>query len=117
VAETTDPAALIAVDLPVRIDHGLHDRLKAVGLPVHDTTPLYLIKPQRDLTWVTTETGDLRCGPRDVIVYDPRTDKVTVMDEIVAGGRYQPIATEAKAEPVPPPSDEPAIVPTGAGVD
>jgi len=105
-------AALVAVDLPARIDHGLHDRLKAVGLPVHDTSPLYLVKPQRDVTWVETETGEVKCWPSDVIVYDPRTDKVTVMDAIVARGRYAPIATEPTA-----PIDEPAIVPTGEGVE
>ena len=131
--DATAPAALVAVDLPARIDHGLHDRLRAVGLPVYDMRPLYLIKPQRDLTYVTTETGELRCGPSDLIVYDPRTDKVAVMDAIVAAGRYAPIAaaapaeraastamedeTNAPVEPAPSLVDPHAITPTGEGVE
>ncbi len=127
----TDPAALVAVDLPARIDRAFHPRLKALGLAVHDLSPLYLIQPRAE-TRVETDTGEIACRDGQVIVYDPARDRVTVMDLGVAGNRFAPIATATEAEQAasveldpptetdPPPSDpEPtddsAIVPTGEG--
>jgi hypothetical protein len=102
-----DPASIAPVDLPARIDRGYNEKLVAFGTAVHDVRPLYVVRPARDVTYVETNTGERRCGPSQVIVYDRRTDTLDVIEASVVALRYAPIAAGDPVEREPAPPSEP----------